>query len=455
MTGGESDHQVETPQKQLQSHIFVDDEGSDTHSPGREEALTVAGAKARKQQEGAAASRARRAAKRRQQREFDAFRTPPRGVDASVESPESVGSDGPPYANELEVSMELFPASNATAAGGEDASPEPAKSTRTREPGTWVKRLCRWVCRCCCRKADRMQNNHAGSYGVAPQQESGRPEHDSMVAIPGEDVRPDRHPKTEKRYFPFPSHFLILKRQVVVPQDDTGTEQHDDEEEAHRLLPTDLNASMDAASDATEERLSWQPSPGGAISTPPGGGSAAGKSAPEMTPNVDDDLQPNLSVSAPATPESSLLSENPQLSSSPDGPASNLVHDTVLVSSGSPPSALEEDSFPAKTRWERAVRKAEAVAAFVRGNDSEAETHWRLSADDEDVVAREYAEDFDQKDAELHPSQRRVVVNIRSLSASTSPNRRAADDEDPSEGEELQTAAEHLAETRRAQQSDR
>lgn len=270
-----------------------------------------------------------------------------------------------------------------------------------------------------------MQKNRASSYGLAPQQETasfadGKPEHESMVAIAGDD--------------------------------DNGPEQRGDDEE-HRLLPTDLNASMDAASDATEERLSWQPSPDGAISSP-GGGSATENSVPETTTNVDDDLRRSF-ASLPATPEASLLSENPQLSLSPDGRASKLVHDTVSVNSASTPAALEENSFPAKTRWERAVRKAEAVAAFVRGSDSEAETHWRLSTDgEEDVVPREYAEDFHQKDAELHPSQRRVVVNIRSLSVSTSPKRRTVDEENPSEREETQTAA-HLAAARQAQQSDR
>jgi hypothetical protein len=58
----EHGHRVETPQKQLQSHI-LDDEGSDIHSPGLEEALEVAGAKGRKQLEAVAASRDRRAAK--------------------------------------------------------------------------------------------------------------------------------------------------------------------------------------------------------------------------------------------------------------------------------------------------------------------------------------------------------------------------------------------------------
>jgi hypothetical protein len=119
----------------------------------------------------------------------------------------------------------------------------------------------------------------------------------------------------------------------------------------------------------------------------------------------------------------------------------------LSTGSGSPPALVEKGLFSAKARWERAVRKAEAVAAFVSQSDGDDETHWQLSSDGDDLVPRDYAEAHDDTDADLHPSQRRVVVSIRSRSL--------VDEENPeSERDEPQSAA-NLVDARHARPSDR
>ncbi len=422
-SGGGAAGAPATPQKQQQADRHG---GEDGHSPGREDAQMVARARARRQEEGAAASRARRAARRRA-REAAGLQTPPRAVDISVDSPaSSVGSQDPRHESELEKSTEFCPAIDTSAIGETASSNEPARSDESK---TWMQRLCCRLCcsswhRCCCcgwlngpRKVDRLQKSDTGSYGLAPQ-----------------------HDNSSSGYEPSQLHDDVLETPA---EDDIETTQQG---EQNRLLVT-LDYSMDQTSDTSENQLSSQPVPHATVSTPSASTCAAGKPVLDATLTGDGDLRSSTpSVSTPRRPVPPF--ENLQGDSTPN-PAlrDDTAEQELSTGSVSPPALVEKGLFSAKARWERAVRKAEAVAAFVSQSDGDDETHWQLSSDGDDLVPRDYAEAHDDTDADLHPSQRRVVVSIRSRSL--------VDEENPeSERDEPQSAA-NLVDARHARPSDR
>ena len=449
MTGGDGDESgggalaPATPQKQQQA----DRPGvADSHSPGREDAVMVAGARARRQEEGAAASRARRAARRRQ-REAAGLQTPPRGLDISVDSPaSSVGSHDPQHDSELEVSMELDSALETTATDEAAASTELARSEGATT--TWMQRLCyclscsscRHLC-CCCSsqngawKADRLQNSVTGSYGLvatAPQQDTSSSGCETSQL-----------------------------HDTVSEMDDDETEQHG---EQNRLLMA-LDESMDQTSATTEFQFSPQPSPprgGGSTPPPPTSASTIGNLGSETTSTDNDDLRScTPSVLMPGTPGVPPHDENLQGGSSPSGLAPKPAHrddsteQQAWARNGSLPAIVEKGKFAAKARWERAVRKAEAVAAFVQGDDGcEGETHWQLSPDGDDVVPRDYAETLDDTVPDLHPSQRRVIVSIRTRSEGLKETKH--DEENPESERDAPQSEAHLADSgRHARASDR
>lgn len=233
---------------------------------------------------------------------------------------------------------------------------------------------------------------------------------------------------------------------------DTGAEQN---EEQDRLIEEmTLSSSVEITSDG--QQTSTQ---GADVSSTAGVVANGNATLRRMPATGKDELQRKVSPVQPLLDESAQLTLSAAVNA-PVTPKIDVHRDNITDHQSLPPTCSlslsqdqDQDAFPAKTRWERAVQKAEAIAAFGQGGDEETEQHWKLSPEgSQELVPRDYDEQCDDADADLHPSQRRRRVIIRSLSVS---DNKIVDEVDQNSESDSRHVAESVVGARQAQRNDR